>query len=132
MTVYGWKILRYPKGINLMCSIVDLWIGPEQEDIWSNLHANVYRFTVLLEEEDRSLSALWVQVYLIGAMPDDRLFCSCSGIGRHEKCRDHQKPPTENEPVPPYCSVFLSIRSISGHRTAVLSSLIRASIGSNL
>ena len=71
-------------------------------------------------------------MYLIGEMAEARRCCSCGGMGRQEKWRDHQNPPTENEPVPPYCSVFLSIRSISGHSTAVLSSWIRASSGSNL
>ena len=61
-----------------------------------------------------------------------RRFRSLSGIGRQEKWRLHQKPPLEKLPVPPYCSVSLSIRSISGHRMARWSSFIRANSGSIL
>lgn len=70
--------------------------------------------------------------YLIGSTEDFRRWTSWCGIGRHEKCKLHQKPPTLLLPVPPYCNVLASIRSISLHRIRVLSPLIRANSGSSL
>ena len=65
----------------------------------------------------------------VGAL---RRFLSCAGIVCQEKCRLHQKPPTELPPTLLQRSVSAEMMSISGQTTALRFSLIRANIGSNL